>query len=125
MDEVGDREPLSRFIFSQSHFSSVQGRVKHNAFMPTFEGKTSVFRIESVSAFEVWQTGEEVSTERRQTLYGRGDVIAGTARGIGLDVKPEEPPPRHANIVEWPVDKGEQKVKAILLAAEASLVLRQ
>jgi hypothetical protein len=39
-------------------------------------------------------------------------------------VIPQEPPPRHANIIGWPEEKSEQKQIAMELAAEAQFYKR-
>ena len=42
-------DPLARFIDSVAHFSRENPRVKHNAFMPAADNKTSVYRVPSAS----------------------------------------------------------------------------
>lgn len=41
-----------------------------------------------------------------------------------LDIVPNEPPRRHANITGWPEAKSEQKLIALKLAESAHLVLK-
>ena len=38
-------DPLARFIYSSSHFSRENNRVRHNAFLPAADGKASVYRM--------------------------------------------------------------------------------
>lgn len=117
-------DPLARFIFSTSHFSRENERVKHNAFLPAGDGKTSVFQIKEIGEAETWVIGEEVAEKRKQPLHARGDIVAADVSKVGLRVVPSEPPPRHANIEDWPAEKSAQKLKAIDLADAAKLVLK-
>ena len=117
-------EPLSRFIFSSSHFSRENLRVKHNAFMPATDGRTSVFRTIEMEQTTIWSIGEKIAAERTQTLHARGDILASDIFKAKLAVVPSEPPPRHANIQDWPAEKSAQKLKAIELADAAKLILK-
>jgi len=121
---ITSEESLARFIFSSSHFSSENKRVKHNAFMPAPDGKTSVFRTKGIDWTAVWEIGEEVAKTRSQTLYARADIAAGEVSKVGLRVAPSEPPPRHCNIEGWPTEKSAQKLVAMDLAEAATLVVR-
>lgn len=123
MDEVASEEGLTRFVFSSSHFSVENWRIRHNAFLP-LEGETSVSRITGLSIEDIWEIGEDVAVARKQTLHARGDIQAAKVFAIGLKVSPAEPPPRHAVIVDWPKEKSEQKLKAMELAGSATLTLR-
>jgi hypothetical protein len=114
---------LSRFIFSRRHFSDTQNIVKHGAFMPPVDGKLSIFDTDGVEERTVWSIGQEIAIERDQTLYARGDISTSSATGQNLRVIPDEPPPRHRNIVGWPPadQKEDQKLIAMELAAVATL----
>jgi hypothetical protein len=50
---IAAEEIVARCIFSLSHFSRDNNRVKHNAFMPAPDGKTSVFRTRGVEGAAV------------------------------------------------------------------------
>jgi hypothetical protein len=122
---IDDNENLARFIFSRKHFSRQQQRVKAEAYMPS-RGEVSVFRIDGLERTAIWKIGSDVASKREQTLYAHGDTKGSEVRRVGLDIRPDEPPPRHANIVGWPEnDKPRQKVIALQLAAVAALVLNQ
>jgi hypothetical protein len=56
-----------------------------------------------------------------KTLYGRGDVLASVVGNSNLTIIPDDDPPRHANIVDWPEDKSAQKLLAIELAKQTTL----
>jgi hypothetical protein len=93
--------------------------------MPS-RGEVSVFRIDGLDQTAIWEIGSEVAKKRSRTLYARGDTKAADARKVGLDVRPDEPPARHANMIGWPDnDKPRQKLIALQLAAVATLVLKE
>jgi len=121
---IQPKEPLARFIFSSSHFSRENERVKHNAFLPAADGKTSVYRTKELSETEKWAIGDEVAEKRRQILHARGDIVAADVSKAKVRVAPSEPPPRHANIESWPAEKSAQKLIAIDLADAAKLIMK-
>ena len=123
MPPVEPQEHISRFIFSSGHFSTQHNRVKHNAFMPVPNDGTSVFRTSSLSEPEVWSIGQAISTQRDQQLHARGDLFARQIFALSLGLEPSEPPPRHANITGWPQEKDKVKLKAMEVAAQATLRL--
>jgi hypothetical protein len=122
-DVVAPEEPLTRFIFSSGHFSLAEHRVKHNAFLPTRDGETSVSRIEGLPDSQVWTIGQGIAMSRDQPLHARGDIVASDCGKARLEVRPSEPPPRHAVIVNWRTEKSEQKLQAMQLAENAKLVM--
>src|SRR6266581_440446 len=113
---IRPKDPLARFIYSSSHFSRENNRVKHNAFMPAGNGKTSVFRTKGLNDAETWVIGEGVAQQRGQTLHARGDIVAADVAKAKLSVVSSEPPPRYANNDTSPTEKSSQKLKAIDLA---------
>lgn len=64
-----------------------------------------------------------VGRESDRILKGWGDVVAGAVFDVGLDVRPDNVPERHAAIVGWPERKDEQLSLAQRLAAVATLNL--
>jgi len=122
---VIEDEPLTRFIFSRSHFSAAQNRVKHQAFLPPADLKLSVFRIESLSAGEIWKIGGEVEAERTEHLHARADFTGDAVLNAGLRAISDEPPKLHANIIGWSAeDKDSRKIAAMELASVAALAIR-
>lgn len=112
-------ELLARFILHHSQVKTSDSTVRHAAFLPK-DGQTSVFRISELYDSDVWEIGiREVASKRKQPLVGRADITMATVLKIGLQVTPHEPPPRHADIINWPDEKSAQRLKAIELAAEA------
>jgi len=126
---VDDEENLARFLTSSSQFNAVG--VKPAAFLPNPKnGETSVFRRGGHPRESLWRTAEEYLAGAR-TLHGAAILKAAHVRSASLDVKAQEPPPRHANIVGWPwsktdpeMGKAEQKERAALIARDAELVRR-
>ena len=58
-----------------------------------------------------------------RTLQAWGDVLAGIVFDVGLDVRPDNVPERHAAIIGWPEQKDEQISLAQQLAEAATLRL--
>lgn len=120
-DEVPDREEnLARFIFSNTQFSLDPRRVKPGAFLPTRDPlETSVFRTVGLDAGEVQRRGGMVGGLSDRNLKAWGDVLAGVVFHVGLGIRPDNDPERHAAIIGWPAQKDEQLSMAQQLAAAA------
>lgn len=127
MSPLPPTESLSRFIFSKRHYGIEENRVKFGAFVPLRNPQTSVlevsvFRISGLSDEQIWSMGEsEVAQRSGRTLNARGDLTVASVEAKQLQVVSDDIPLRHANIVGWPEEKSEQKLKAIELAASALL----
>lgn len=121
---IDDR--LSRFILSDGHFARAGARVKWRAFEPAREDKkVSAFATSGLIEADVWQLGDTyVAPIRGRPILARGDVTVGEVREAGLDAESAEPPPHHADIIEWPDEKIEWMSRAQHLAAVAKLVVR-
>lgn len=118
-------EILSRFIFHHNLIRPSNNTVKPAAFMPSRDRTTSVFRISNLNDNEIWKIGErEVVPSRGDPLLGRADLSASTVINKGLEVIPQEPPVRHANIVGWPDEKSRAQMIAVELAAAAQFYRR-
>lgn len=128
-DHIDNNEDLARFLTSSGHYNSTA--VRPAAFLPNPKnGETSVFRhgaepLEELKA--IAQT--EVGTERK--IHGAAIVKAGVIREAKLEIRAAEPPPRHADIINWPWSqddpdfaKAEQRALAVLIAQKASKLLR-
>ncbi len=100
--------------------------MKSSAFLPEPNSlETSVFRTIGLNEKEIWTIGEyHVAQPRGHTLRGRGEVLTQVPRRLGLNVRPDNQPERHAAIVGWPVEKDRQQLLAIELAEEATLFLK-
>jgi hypothetical protein len=128
-DIVADEEDLARFLTSSSLFSA--DMVKPAAFLPNpRNGETSVFRHGSRPRAPLWQIAEGHMSAGR-TLHGAAIVKAKHVRAEALEVVAHEPPPRHANIVNWPssqadpdMAKAARRERAVVIAQHAELVRR-
>ncbi len=126
---LGQSDPLARFSVSRRMFIRARGEVKASAFLPRFdpgtnEWATSVFRIGGLSeqAIRTLQA-RHVPAPKGRTMYGRAEILTSIVKRHGLDVKLDNAPPRHTDIVSWPDSKPEQKSVAQQLAADATLRL--
>ena len=92
--------------------------VKPKLFEPNRALQLSVFRIGGLPCKEICDLGVKVAeqhpTSRR--LHGWGEFSESAVNDAGLRVEHDEVPPRHANIVDWPVDVSERKQRQQLLA---------
>ena len=124
MEPVSILEILSRFVL-QERYIRANNTVRHSAFTPNRNGKTSVFRISDITENEIWVIGErEVASKQNKPILGRADIITSIVISKGLKVIPGEPPERHANIIDWPEEKSKQKQIALELAAESEFQKR-
>lgn len=129
---VEAQELLARYVLSESWLYK-DGRhgspLRPNAWIPHPRIELSVFRISGWSEEEVTSKGAEIAAEREEKhranmlekgcpypegktsfrYLGRGEIVAESVRSTGLDVVPKEPPPKHADIVNWPPLTGNRK----------------
>ena len=125
MDQIKPEEYLTRYIFHKNHFSATQKRPKYVVFLPSPRGETSVFCISDLSDNEIWNIGDrEVAQKRGLPLLGRADILAFHVFNKNLKLIPDNCPPRHANIINWPAEKSEQKLIAMELAENSQLCLK-
>jgi hypothetical protein len=124
--EPAPSEITSRYLRQTNHYAPSIGRVKPRAFHPSpKDGKTSIFRVQGLTEFEIWALGDEhIDLPFGGTLLALAEVSVEQITGLGLHVESAEPPPRHANIMDWPAGKDELMSKAQELAALATLRLR-
>ena len=75
---------------------------------------------------KIWKLGDVyVAQPRKKELYARANLVVADVSDSGLQVESREPPPRHGNIVNWPLEKHVWMSRAQELAAKATLVLRK
>jgi hypothetical protein len=120
---VDPDEKITRYIFDRNKIKWSVPKARHTAFMPR-HGCLSVFRMYGLSEHLIWEKGEEVGTVRGRPLLARGDVIAQSVLDTELLIDPDDDPLRHANIVGWPDNESEARLKAIELAEKAMLSLK-
>ena len=119
-ESVSNSEELVRFLFSRGHFNTQQA--KPAGFMPR-NGETSVFR--ECSDHELLRQARDSACARDRVAKKVAFVPAGTVFSAGLSVIPGEPPLRHANCCNWPVNlsdpdrerSGQMRVAAMIAAA--------
>lgn len=122
---IQSSEPLARFITQKAYYRSASKTVRHNAFMPNREGKTSVYRIIDIGNSEVFEIGQRFVAEKmNKSLLGRADIKVLKILENNLSVISDpDPHPRHANIVDWPEEREKYRLIAVQLADEAELYL--
>ena len=122
-NDISPSEPLARFLYQRNHMNKKKTMIKPAAFMPNPKStklSISVFRIFKLPINQIWKIGTDVGKQSGRTLYGRGDVKAFVVTENKLQIKPDDNPPKHANILGWPTEKHEQKLIALELATKAS-----
>lgn len=123
---VADDERLSRFVVFRRWFNAQGNYVKAAAFLPDGKLATSVFRTTALEEAAIWPLANDTLANREGAqLHGRGDIFARQVRVTGLEIRAQEPPPRHADLIRWSNEKGAQKSFAQQLSAVAKLVTYQ
>ena len=123
-NNISPLESVTRYIFSERHYAKTTGRVKYPAFWPK-DGKTSVFRIVSLTFEQIWNIGNYVAEESSRILRARGDLVASDVFNESLGIESDTRGHRlHANIVGWPLQQAKIKLLAIKLADKAQLHLK-
>lgn len=123
---VADHERLSRFLVFGRWFNPEGQYVKAAAFLPNRKLETSVFRTTDLDEATVWPLADAAVLNREGAqLHGRADIFARHARVTGLEVRAQEPPPRHADLIGWSSEKDAQKSRAQKLSVAAKLVSYQ
>ena len=99
--------------------------VKPKLFQPNRTLKLSVFRIDGLVCAEIRDLGMDIVRKHPNAhrLHGWGEVSESAVCDAGLRVDHDDVPPRHANIVGWPNDASEQKLKQIELAHSARAIM--
>lgn len=122
-DNISDDEYLVRFLTSSRWFNTTA--VRPAAFLP-YKGETSVSRHDPKPSTTLWKLADK---QNLPNVYGAAIVKARDIRNILLQVIPDEPPPRHAVIRNWPVNddptyqKAQQLELALKLAVAAGKAL--
>jgi hypothetical protein len=123
--EIADEEDLARFLTSSNHYNA--SMVRPAAFLPNpHNGETSVFRHGAEPLEELKSIAQKEVGEQR-SIHGAAIVKASVVREAELEVRAKEPPPRHADIIDWPwtkddpdLNKARQKELAALIAQKAN-----
>lgn len=127
-NHVADDEELARILRSSSHFNTLGA--KASAFMPARDGMTSVIRHGSEPREQLWRLAQD-TLGADISVHGAAILRVKKVREQDLDVLPEEPPPRHANIVGWPMSadpelqRAQQREIALVIAAGSTVITRE
>ena len=120
-------EKVARYIFSSKHFNATEKRVKPAALLPPNPPQpreSSVFMVDGLSDAGIWDLGVNCVESGRRKMKARADFTVGDVQTSELDVRIDNHPPRHANIVSWPAEKARQKILSLKLAELCSLSVR-
>lgn len=122
---VADIELLARYVTQSGQFRSSDNTVKQDLFMPHPRQELSLTRHQDATEGEIWEVGVDVAKTIGRKLYGRADIKACHCKVDSLQVvaKPLPNNPNHADIEGWPLEKQDQKVIALKLAAFASKLI--
>ena len=107
---------LARFAVEGNRLTN--SVVKPKLFEPNKALQLSVFRTDGLHCKEICDLGVQVAERHptSQRLHGWGEFDEIAVNDAGLRVDHDEVPPRHANIVGWPVEVSERKQRQQLLA---------
>ena len=117
---VHPSELLARYVLFSRHIRSDK-TIKPDAFIPHPNIALSLTRHLEATTDEIWQEGQRVASVRGVKLYGRADVGAGSIIEQGLSIKaaPIDENSNHVDVLDWPTEKSEQKIKAMQIAAQS------
>ncbi len=122
--EPAHHDKAARYLLA-GQYSRQNERVKAPGLEPARgDHKTSVFMITGLGETDVWALADQHVAPKRGPVLARGDLMVSAIVGVGLKVELADPPPRHANIVGWPLEKHLWKSRAQELAAVATLCMR-
>lgn len=119
-------ETLARALFSDNQFNTIGP--KYSAFLPSSTDKTSVFRQCDLDANLLRAACEAAAAGHGKPAKRVAITKVSHVLAQRLSVLPSEPPPRHADIVNWPKNpdperqKADRRAIALELAASARLV---
>ncbi|HXX84771.1 MAG TPA: hypothetical protein VEN29_12405 [Casimicrobiaceae bacterium] len=96
--------------------------MKPKAFHPDAAGLCSVMVTTGLANKAIQLIAAQYVTPHRKglKLLGYAGVSCSSVRGVGLDARYDEPPPKHANIFGYPDDREKMMERAMLLAATAT-----
>ena len=125
MPQLNSLEDLARYLFHRNEFNSTKELVKYPAFMPPANRRLSMFHISGLGEQEIWEIGERVASQRSLPLLARADIKVSFINKTALIIDEDGTIQRHVNIVGWPDDSTEIRLKAIDLAEMAVLCMNE
>ena len=112
---------MTRYLNSDSLYRKSDNTVKPRAFEPNSISNPpslSVFRIHGLEDLDIWNIGRNVlNNSQNPHLHGRADILVSVVQQQGLHINPDNIPPRHANIIDWPVKEKWKSISQELAAA--------
>ncbi len=119
---VTDDENLTRFVTKHSQIKE-GGRVHHSVFCPSEKHSytTSVYRTDDLNRDEIWDLADANIT---MSVLAETTIKTQAVYENNLDLDPDDIPPRHANIINWPQDRKQYRSIAQKLAAKANHNIR-
>lgn len=120
-ERLQDDEPLARFLKHHRDFKPQAGLVRPRTFTPPANLRLSTFRISGLTEPAIWDVALHFAGT---PALARAVVAVGGVRETGLEVDPDDSPPRHATIQGWPAEKARQMHISQVLAARAVLVIK-
>ena len=124
-DTVHQREQLTRFLKTKRQIKRSTNKPAKEALIPR-KGETelSVFRTDELTLDEIWSIGDSIIQGTEHRIHGGANLIAEQVLELGLGLRADNEPPRHANITGFPMEKFERQDIANELAEVATLVLK-
>jgi hypothetical protein len=103
-----------------------QARLKAAGLIPFKYVELSVYRTVSLSESLIWKMGDVfVAALRKRPVVARAKFPASLITSRGLQVRPQEPPPRHADLLPWPTEKHAQlSIAQQIIESGATIELR-
>jgi hypothetical protein len=120
-EEIADTESLAIFVYDSGKMKT--DGVHWRALLPSRDGERSLFRVDELSEPQIAEIGRSEAAENRdgQRLQGWARLVAREVRTHPpLELKADEPPPRHAVIRNWPAELQDRNRLAMALADVAS-----
>lgn len=123
MAEFGADDPIANYVLDADKFKA--DAVDHRAFLPDKSGERSVFCVAGFTDAEAAAWGQTMVGDVRQparVIKGWAQFPASLVKSQlaqPLDLRVDEPPPRHGVIVGWPTAKEDQRKLAMFLASKA------
>lgn len=121
--EIASDERIARVLRRSQDVAKSLGRIKYQAFMPAPDHETSVFRVTSLSDDEIRRIAHTNVPDKAKN--GSAVFSASAMHKTELSLEAVEPPPRHANIVNWSmaddpqIRKSKRQLAATILAEES------
>ena len=111
---------LARFCYHQSHYSKTENCLLSAAFMPPKDLRLSPFAVDGLKDAEIHAHGVKWATRRGPPpkppkAFGKLQMIA-IEKQKRFQFERDEPPPLHAVLTGWPMEKSEQMLLAEKLA---------